>query len=669
MTQGLKQSTAYTFRMGPFLDSGDGNTEETGLTIADTDVFLSKAGGDMAAKNDTTDPAHDQNGFYTIVLNTTDTGTLGPLDIFCHPSGALYCEKHFMVVPAAVYDSLVAGSDTLPADVVQMGGHSMVGSGTQVADAFETMFNVASPVLTAASVNQTIDNPTAAAIGTDAASKVLVTPAQKLVTDASGHVTLANGAQGGAAAVLTLDSVVINNADGVGVSITGTTDGVLITGTNGDGLHATSSGGNGHGLNATGNGSGDGLTATGGATGHGIAGTGGASGGIGLVATGTSSNIGLYALGNGVAPGLQATGGTDGTGFVAAAGASGTSGFLASSASGNGITATGGTNGHGIAATGAGSGEGITATGGATGNGIQGKGGATSGAGIYASAQNNNDAGMQLVKHGTGKDLDADETDAILVDTAEIGTAGAGLTAIGDTRLANLDATVSSVHTDAGAAATDAAAVHSAIDTLITTVGAAGAGLTALGDARLANLDATVSSVHTDADAAHSAIDALVTTVGAAGAGLTALGDARLANLDTTVSSRTKPADTQAAVTTVGTVSNGVTVTANNDKTGYALSSAGVTAIRTELEANGTKLDHLWEMTEDDEGVRRLTSNALEQAPAGGGSGDATAANQALILDDLVDIKGTAFVKDTHSLVNLTGGAVVNVTIEPQVEQ
>lgn len=37
--------------------------------------------------------------------------------------------------------------------------------------------------------------------------------------------------------------------------------------------------------------------------------------------------------------------------------------------------------------------------------------------------------------------------------------------------------------------------------------------------------------------------------IGAAGAGLTALGDTRIANLDATISSRTKPADTQAAVT------------------------------------------------------------------------------------------------------------------------
>lgn len=94
--------------------------------------------------------------------------------------------------------------------------------------------------------------------------------------------------------------------------------------------------------------------------------------------------------------------------------------------------------------------------------------------------------------------------------------------------------------------------------------------------------------------------------IGAAGAGLTALGDTRIANLDAAVSTRTKPADTQAAVTTVtnltnaptvgdftatmktslntstpasitgavGSVTGTVTVGTNNDKTGYALTSA-----------------------------------------------------------------------------------------------
>ncbi len=47
-----------------------------------------------------------------------------------------------------------------------------------------------------------------------------------------------------------------------------------------------------------------------------------------------------------------------------------------------------------------------------------------------------------------------------------------------------------------------------------------------------------------------------------------------------------------------------------------APNSTAIGAFKTALEVDGGKLDHLWEMTEDDSGVRRLTTNALEQAPA-----------------------------------------------------
>ncbi len=50
--------------------------------------------------------------------------------------------------------------------------------------------------------------------------------------------------------------------------------------------------------------------------------------------------------------------------------------------------------------------------------------------------------------------------------------------------------------------------------------------------------------------------------------------------------------------------------------TGFSTHDAA--AVKTAIEANGSKLDHLWEMTEDDGGVRRLTTNALEQGPSGG---------------------------------------------------
>lgn len=51
--------------------------------------------------------------------------------------------------------------------------------------------------------------------------------------------------------------------------------------------------------------------------------------------------------------------------------------------------------------------------------------------------------------------------------------------------------------------------------------------------------------------------------------------------------------------------------------TGFSTHSAD--DVKTAMEANGSKLDHLWEMTEDDGGTRRLTANALEEAPSGSG--------------------------------------------------
>lgn len=53
--------------------------------------------------------------------------------------------------------------------------------------------------------------------------------------------------------------------------------------------------------------------------------------------------------------------------------------------------------------------------------------------------------------------------------------------------------------------------------------------------------------------------------------------------------------------------------------TGAGGSAPTVGEIRTELETNGGKLDHVWETTEDDAGVRRFSTNALEQAPSGTG--------------------------------------------------
>jgi len=120
--QYLKQNTSVTIMLGPFLDETDGKTAETGLSITQIDVRLSKNGGSFAQKSDISSLTHNENGWYSCSLKTTDTDTLGRLIVAVHKSGALPVWREFMVVPANVYDSLVGASDKLQVDVDELNG-------------------------------------------------------------------------------------------------------------------------------------------------------------------------------------------------------------------------------------------------------------------------------------------------------------------------------------------------------------------------------------------------------------------------------------------------------------------------------------------------------------------------------------------------------------------
>jgi hypothetical protein len=108
----LKQSTAVTVKIGPFIDDTDGKTAETGLTLSQADIRLSKNGGDIAQKNESSAATHDELGYYNCALDTTDTETLGRLQLAVHESGALPVWHEFMICPANVWDSLF-GEDRL----------------------------------------------------------------------------------------------------------------------------------------------------------------------------------------------------------------------------------------------------------------------------------------------------------------------------------------------------------------------------------------------------------------------------------------------------------------------------------------------------------------------------------------------------------------------------
>ncbi len=119
----LRQSTAsQEVLLGPFVDATDGNTAETGLTIANTDIKLHKAGATTLANKNSGGATHISAGNYYAVFDATDTDTLGSGTIVVQVSGALAFSRAFTVLPANVFDSLIAGSDLLDTSTVQWTG-------------------------------------------------------------------------------------------------------------------------------------------------------------------------------------------------------------------------------------------------------------------------------------------------------------------------------------------------------------------------------------------------------------------------------------------------------------------------------------------------------------------------------------------------------------------
>ena len=113
----LKQSTAFIFRAGPFVDKTNGADFEVGLaaSINQAAIQISKNGGafgQTSAGSPTT--TYDSVGHYQCPLTATDTNTLGLLRVvIAITAEALPVWHDFMVVPANVYESLVAGTEFL----------------------------------------------------------------------------------------------------------------------------------------------------------------------------------------------------------------------------------------------------------------------------------------------------------------------------------------------------------------------------------------------------------------------------------------------------------------------------------------------------------------------------------------------------------------------------
>jgi hypothetical protein len=118
MTIILRQATAgQEVPLGPFLDSTDGDSEEAGLTINAADILIWKTGATTLPAKNSGGATHISDGIYYATLDASDTNTVGSMKIFVHVAGALFCTLTCLVLPTAVYDSLIAGSDSLTVDL------------------------------------------------------------------------------------------------------------------------------------------------------------------------------------------------------------------------------------------------------------------------------------------------------------------------------------------------------------------------------------------------------------------------------------------------------------------------------------------------------------------------------------------------------------------------
>lgn len=107
MSQELKIETAtVTVPIGPFVTS-DG-TAVTAFTLSAGDMMLSKAGGAYAAKDHAASAVHMEFGMFGMLLNSTDIGTLGRLDVKVATTGGgagkLPVWKELEIVTSSYWD-------------------------------------------------------------------------------------------------------------------------------------------------------------------------------------------------------------------------------------------------------------------------------------------------------------------------------------------------------------------------------------------------------------------------------------------------------------------------------------------------------------------------------------------------------------------------------------
>lgn len=150
MTQILRQSTQVVVRIGPFVDVTDAFTPETGVTLSGADeAELLKAAGaaTVSIAGNTFAAISGADGWYDLTLSTTDTNTIGPLDVVVNDdSVCLPVFVRFQVIEEAAYDTIYAAS-ALPASTTNITAGTVT-TATNVT----TVNGLAANVITATSI-------------------------------------------------------------------------------------------------------------------------------------------------------------------------------------------------------------------------------------------------------------------------------------------------------------------------------------------------------------------------------------------------------------------------------------------------------------------------------------------------------------------------------------
>jgi hypothetical protein len=244
----LKQSTSVDVSIGPFVDATDGVTPESALTITQPDVRLKKNNGNWAQKAASQTLSHEENGYYEVTLDATDTNTLGTLRVAVSESGALPVWQDFMVLPANVWDNTAVPTENTA-------GYPIV----------------------------TIKDGTGAG-EIDTVSGIVASNVALIVGNSTSAMQLGEA---------------FDN-DGTGgdfdLSSLNVTGGATIANSGGTALTLASSGSNGLGLVVSGHGTGAGASIAGGATGNGLNIASGATGGHGVFVSAESVSASGHAL-------------------------------------------------------------------------------------------------------------------------------------------------------------------------------------------------------------------------------------------------------------------------------------------------------------------------------------------------------------------------------------